>query len=163
MEKRFSFQHSLHASPAADSTPTLIVQAVRPQRLEAVLVLENRGPDPVTYRFLKSQTGSLDLSSNTQSVPTRGSWAAHSGPFTIAKGGRVTHTVADIDQRFALSLNAAAGKVSDLRVSGHAWCDVVVLPGLVGVATAGGGPVDQGDQENFVYDTTKAFPTFPTP
>ncbi len=161
-QPRFHFHHSLHASMGEDSLPSFIVQGNTPVRLLLSLKVENRSTFPVTYRFLKSQTGSLNPGTDP---PTRGTWASHSGPFTVVPLGSLTHIVSDTDQRFAISVDkddTDASRVVNLLLSGYANADVDALQGILSAGmTAGGVTVDQGDQENFVYAVDGFVPTFP--
>ncbi len=157
--KHFQFAGILHAFPDGDSTPSFIVQANFPQFLDMVFKVKNLTASPITFRFLKSQTGSLILGAGT---PTRGAWAAHSGPFTIAKDGELEFAISGIAQRIALSTDDD-NILCSLAISGYAYQDVNVFNGILdSVVDAGGVVVDQGGNENFVYAVdNQQVPVFP--
>ncbi len=159
--KQFHFAGILHAAPGADSTPSFIVQGNFPQMMDVVLRIKNLSAVPITFRFLKSQTGSLVLGSGT---PTRGSWAAVSGgPYTIAKDGELTFSIREIAQRIALSVDEEGKPICSLTLDGHAYNDVNTFNGILDSSVdAGGVVVDQGGNENFVYAVdNQQVPVFP--
>jgi len=158
--KHFQFAGTLHAAPGDDSTPSLIVQANHPQTLDVTFRVKNLSAFPVAFRFLKSQTGSLIVSTDP---PTRGSWAAQSGPYTIAKDGELTFNVTTVAQRIAISVDEDGQPVCSLSVSGYSYQDVNVFNGILdAVVEAGGVAVDQGGEENFVYAVdNQQVPIFP--
>lgn len=159
--KHFHFSGILHAAPGADSTPSFIVQANFPQTLDVSFKIKNLSAFPVTFRFLKSQTGSLILGSG---APTRGTWAAVSGgPYTIAKDGELTFNITDVAQRIALSVNEDGQPLCSLAISGISFQDVNAFNGILdAVVDAGGVVVEQGGNENFVYAVdNQQVPVFP--
>jgi len=157
MNVRHHFFHQLKTEANVSGTPAFILDNGR--RITASYHLRVYNPAAYTQnvRFISSGTGLFP-----GAATARGTWDAHSGPFTIVPGAEKVFAFHVDCHRFALEIDGITGKLGDLRISGYAYNDVASYPGVVELTmTAGGVLVPEGDKEGFLHEVTGYIPVLP--